>query len=165
METDSDPGVSRHDVPSSAAVEHLRLFRDHLSEASHHLWQAITVGCQSSCCKPATGSKLQRRLSLKSEQLESLAMEDADVTAASTSVQIPRNAVSCGWLTLNVIYPYDTWKQRWDMLIALLILYAAISVPVRIAFHADAHGWVWTFEMLSSIVFLIDLLKKKILQR
>lgn len=60
-------------------------------------------------------------------------------------------------LSLDVIYPYESWKQQWDVLIMFLILYASVSVPYRIAFREDAAGWMWAFETLGSIIFMIDL--------
>jgi len=69
----------------------------------------------------------------------------------------PTSKVHWLCLSLNVIYPYESWKQQWDLLIMFLILYASVSVPYRIAFHEYATGWTWAFETLGSIVFMIDL--------
>ena len=57
----------------------------------------------------------------------------------------------------NIIVPYGSRKERWDMLIMLLILYSAATVPVRVCFDAHAEGWVWVFEVMMSTAFLADL--------
>lgn len=58
--------------------------------------------------------------------------------------------------TNGVINPKSQWKETWDIGIMLLILYSATVVPFRICFSAEAEGYVWDFEVFTSIVFLID---------
>ena len=69
----------------------------------------------------------------------------------------PTSKVHWLCLSLDVIYPYESWKQQWDVLIMFLILYSSVSVPYRIAFREDAAGWMWAFETLGSIIFMMDL--------
>jgi hypothetical protein len=57
-----------------------------------------------------------------------------------------------------LIYPTDPWKQRWDMVVAVLIMYSAVSVPIRLGFDADAEGAIWLFEVMVSLTFILDML-------
>jgi len=56
-----------------------------------------------------------------------------------------------------VWFPRQAWKQKWDMLIMILILYSCISVPFRIGMMADAVGYMWLFEVCVTLFFLTDL--------
>eukprot|EP00322_Chrysochromulina_rotalis_P013335 CAMPEP_0115831730 /NCGR_PEP_ID=MMETSP0287-20121206/2291_1 /TAXON_ID=412157 /ORGANISM="Chrysochromulina rotalis, Strain UIO044" /LENGTH=728 /DNA_ID=CAMNT_0003285089 /DNA_START=1 /DNA_END=2187 /DNA_ORIENTATION=- len=114
------------------ANEHLNLTRDHLSAAGSHLWQAFTTTC---CSGPVAAFNAAKTCCMPAAE------EQTDNSGTES----------------GIIYPTDPWKQRWDMFIALLILYAAGSVPVRIAFHADAEGGIWVFEVVGSLIFLLDL--------
>ena len=58
---------------------------------------------------------------------------------------------------LSVIDPDTEWKQLWDMYVLVLILYSAVSVPVQLAFQAEAEGWLWAMEVFFSLSFLTDL--------
>lgn len=48
-------------------------------------------------------------------------------------------------------------KQRWDLVILILILYSCIMVPYRIGMTADAEGAMWVFEVYVTLMFLTDL--------
>ena len=142
-------------MPTRGAREHLQLFRNHLGEAAHHLWQAAVVS--SGCWEPgspvrAAAAHAKTCMRVLPTATHSRPLVGEDEVGASEFRR-------CDCLnSMDVIYPYEPWKQRWDMMIALLILYAAITVPVRIGFQVDAEGWVWTFEMLSSLVFIVDVI-------
>ena len=56
----------------------------------------------------------------------------------------------------GVIDPTSTRKVRWDAVIMFLILYSAVTVPVRLAFSADAHTYIWDFEAAMSVMFIMD---------
>lgn len=58
----------------------------------------------------------------------------------------------------HIINPTSTWKVQWDTMIMMLILYAAASVPVRVAFAADAEGAMWVLEASMSVIFIIDIM-------
>ena len=58
--------------------------------------------------------------------------------------------------TQQVTFPTEVWKERWDMLILVLILYSACAVPFRIGFNSDATGLVWLFESAMTGLFLCD---------
>ena len=40
-----------------------------------------------------------------------------------------------------------TWKEQWDLVVLVLILYSAAVVPVRVCFDADAKGALWFIEV------------------
>lgn len=61
----------------------------------------------------------------------------------------------------RVIYPDDPWKKSWDTLMLVLILYSATLVPVRIAFHAEADGWWFAFELGLSVAFMLECVCRK----
>ena len=56
-----------------------------------------------------------------------------------------------------IVYPHEVWKERWDLVIMVLIMYSAVTVPLRVCFSADAQGQVWAFEVAMSFCFLFDL--------
>ena len=57
----------------------------------------------------------------------------------------------------DVFIPEDgSWKQIFDVVILVLILYSAVIVPVRVCFNDDAQGGYWVFELAMSFCFLAD---------
>lgn len=74
----------------------------------------------------------------------------AKVVAASSKgpLKVPR----------FIILPTGPRKQTWDVIIMLMIVYSALSIPVRIGFQAHAEGTMWTLEVAMSILFIIDVL-------
>lgn len=137
-----------------SSSDHLRLVRDHLGAAAHHLWLAAGAACSCSEQRTAMLSGLSEKgtgalWGLNSACTIASERVSGAISAASQADDDSRPS--------GIIYPTDAWKQRWDMSIALLILYAACSVPIRIAFHSDAEGWMWYLEVLGSLIFLADL--------
>ena len=59
--------------------------------------------------------------------------------------------------TTNVWFPKMPAKQRWDLVILLLILYSCVVVPFRIGMGADAQGTMWSFEVFVTLMFLTDI--------
>lgn len=57
----------------------------------------------------------------------------------------------------GIVNPTAGPKVKWDMFIMLLILYAAATVPIRVAFSADAEGFMWVVEASMSVIFLGDI--------
>jgi len=41
----------------------------------------------------------------------------------------------------DVYFPKQPWKQQWDIVILVLILYSCVIVPFRIGMDADAEGY------------------------
>jgi len=56
----------------------------------------------------------------------------------------------------GILLPTGPRRETWDLLVMVLILYSAASVPVRVCFNELAVGAVWVFEAGMSIVFCID---------
>ena len=56
-----------------------------------------------------------------------------------------------------ILLPASAWKEKWDLVVMLLIVYSAVTVPVRVCFASDAEGWLWYFEVAMSFAFLFDL--------
>lgn len=58
-----------------------------------------------------------------------------------------------------VVIPTAPWKSAWDVFILLLIVYSAVTVPVRVCFSAEATTWgvSWWFEVAISLAFMGDL--------
>mmetsp|Transcript_18159 Transcript_18159/g.36614 ORF Transcript_18159/g.36614 Transcript_18159/m.36614 type:complete len:611 (-) Transcript_18159:819-2651(-) len=56
-----------------------------------------------------------------------------------------------------VIDPDAEWKQTFDLIILVLILYSACAVPIAIAFAVESSGWQWYMEVSFSLLFLVDL--------
>lgn len=61
-----------------------------------------------------------------------------------------------GW-PAGIIKETSTFKERWDILMMLLILYSAVAVPFRICFRSEAEGAVFIVEASMSLFFLADL--------
>jgi hypothetical protein len=61
------------------------------------------------------------------------------------------------WKQANecIIFPVDPWKEAWDITILFLILYSAITVPLRLCFSAEAVGSLFMFETMMSITFVM----------
>ena len=56
----------------------------------------------------------------------------------------------------SVLVPTGALKERWDLLMMVMILYSAASVPVRVCFNSHAEGLLWDLEAGFSVLFLID---------
>ena len=54
----------------------------------------------------------------------------------------------------RVIIPEEgSWKQMWDVMVLMLILYSGLIVPFRICFDAPASGLAWGIELFISLTF------------
>ena len=60
--------------------------------------------------------------------------------------------------TYSVFLPVDPWKETWDLVVLMFILYSAVMVPYRICFSADATGWIFVYEQVVTLVFLTDVI-------
>lgn len=56
-----------------------------------------------------------------------------------------------------VIDPAASGRQRWDVLMAALILYSVIVIPYRICFEVDASGWLLVVDILVDVAFGVDI--------
>jgi hypothetical protein len=114
------------DVPSESAADHLAAFASHVGGAASHLYGAIGACVHSS-----------RRCSRFLLACRSSLVRRSDAAMCKGECALP----TCG-----VIFPTDPWKERWDTMVTLLIIYSVIAVPFRVAFQADAEGYLWIFE-------------------
>lgn len=73
----------------------------------------------------------------------------------------PSNAPDCHLCShpavCGLIDETSPYKQRFDVAVMLCIIYSAAVVPFRIAFRAEATGWVWVLEASISLLFVADL--------
>lgn len=59
-----------------------------------------------------------------------------------------------------IIYPDDSFKKKWDLLIVVCLLYMSIILPFRIAFEeSDDEEWgpYDIVELIMNIIFFIDI--------
>lgn len=56
-----------------------------------------------------------------------------------------------------IIYPWQTWKLNFDILVAMLIIYYCVTVPFRISFLGpDNSSEIYTHEVILELVMLAD---------
>ena len=56
----------------------------------------------------------------------------------------------------GVLFPVGPLKFRWDLLMLVLILYSAVTVPFRLCMDYPAEGAWWYLEVVISLCFLTD---------
>lgn len=59
-----------------------------------------------------------------------------------------------------IIYPDDSFKKKWDLLIVVCLLYMSIILPFRIAFEeSDDEEWgpYDIVELIMNIIFFLDI--------
>ena len=56
-----------------------------------------------------------------------------------------------------IIHPHSPFRQFWDLLQIMLLLYAAVVIPFRTGFQLPAMGGMFVFESLMDVIFLMDL--------
>ena len=56
-----------------------------------------------------------------------------------------------------MIYQHSKFNHIWQILVALLLLFVCIIIPLHIAFNNNNRGWCITYYAIDSI-FLIDLI-------
>ena len=106
---------------------------EHLSLAMSHLWHAFVMAL------PCSGPPKRDYNQVEGDM-------DEDEEDAATS-QARRT---------GIFIPTDQWKECWDMIVLVCILYSAVFVPYRICFSAHAIGWVFQFELAESFIFIVD---------
>ena len=117
---------------------------DHASLAFSHMRQAVSVWC-------AGLSGGQPRPSTPTPP--KIVATPAAATPGGGRKPVLPESVDPGC----IIEPDAEWKSKWDIFIMLLIIYSALSVPVRICFDANAEGWVWVFEATMAPIFIVDI--------
>ena len=83
-------------------------------------------------------------------------LEEEAIKAGATLYKPEQKAPEEQWppLLLKETAPI---KERWDLVICLLIAYSAIIVPYRLCFDAEAKGALFVLEAGMSLVFMCDL--------
>lgn len=110
-----------------------------------HLWKRFTVKARGvnlilRLFQEAKGQiKVQGTLNIKNNNVD-------------TQDLIPRT-----YDTKYVIMPESPKKQRWDILIALLLVYTGLAVPLRVAFYDIASPGFIVFELLIDFCFITDI--------
>ena len=96
--------------------------------------------------------------SLTTASLDSLASQfDDDVDDAEESVKLAEERARTRRLWL--LHPTQPTKLAWDAVLALLVIYSVLMVPIRVGFGVEAaRGGAWEFEVLVDFVFLLDVL-------
>jgi hypothetical protein len=57
-----------------------------------------------------------------------------------------------------LFHPEQDSKTKWDLFVAVLIIYSTISVPFRICFDADAEGFAFVLDVFVDLCFLVDII-------
>jgi len=130
----------------------------HLGMATKHLWRSCVIVATAA-------SRLCRR-----RPTTPLAAHDAAGGGASSSSDTagepgvdPEIPTVDGVPEVDalaergLIMPVGTWKEKWDLVILMLIVYSAIAVPVRVCFDEDATGFMWYFEVSMTFGFITDM--------
>ena len=57
-----------------------------------------------------------------------------------------------------MIYPEDTWKEQWDLLVSLVLIFTCAITPYRLAFTED-DTLDWKIVNYSvDFIFLVDMI-------
>jgi hypothetical protein len=63
------------------------------------------------------------------------------------------------WADSNttVWFPVAQHKRLWDYVMLFVLVYSIVVEPYRMAFDAPAHGRIFAFELLLSLIFIVDI--------
>jgi|LauGreDrversion2_2_1035103.scaffolds.fasta_scaffold04374_2 CRP-like cAMP-binding protein len=125
---------------------------DHFALGWAHIWRGVrlSVGCLQSASAVHPKSNIYD--GKKGFQVATQGEEEnplSDDYLPDDQVHLPKN---------GVFLPTRPWKESWDMLILVMIMYSAIMVPFRICFDAEAVGYMFIFEQCVTFVFITDVL-------
>lgn len=57
-----------------------------------------------------------------------------------------------------IIYPEDTWKEHWDLLVSLILIFTCCVTPYLLAFYTD-ENFVWQIiNGIVDLIFFIDMI-------
>ena len=126
---------------------------DHFALGWAHIWRGVrlSLGCSQSASAVHTKSsniydgKKGFQVATQGEEENPL----SDDYLPDDQVHLPKN---------GVFLPTQPWKESWDMLVLVMIMYSAIMVPFRICFDAEAVGYMFFFEHFVTFVFITDVL-------
>jgi hypothetical protein len=95
----------------------------------------------------------------KSASSHSLAPEpDADRRQPSTQSKLKQVTIEFQARPWYVIDPHNVYKVRWDVFIALIIIYSVLVIPWRIGFSQEATGSAFLVEVIIDCCFVIDII-------
>ena len=58
---------------------------------------------------------------------------------------------------VDVVFPDEPWKLKWDFLLMVAIVYSCVTVPFRLGMAYPAEGNWWLFEVSITGFFIADL--------
>ena len=59
---------------------------------------------------------------------------------------------------LFIIYPEDTWKSKWDILMSLVLILSCLTTPIELAFFEETtKGWRYS-NISIDIMFFLDII-------
>lgn len=115
------------------------------------------------CYKKARGAALLVKLYYKQKDLlHHNGFKRLRSLATKVEAQLPPEAAEKQYLEdqQNVrclISPKSKYKQRWDILIMLLLLYTAIWVPYKVCFEDDLSSFEFALDIVVDFLFLLDI--------
>ena len=57
-----------------------------------------------------------------------------------------------------IVYPEDSWKDNWDLIVSVILIFTCVITPFRLAFvEKDSIEWIWVNYTID-IIFAIDML-------
>ncbi|KOO26352.1 cyclic nucleotide-binding protein [Chrysochromulina tobinii] len=112
---------------------------DHLGYFWKHMFRAIYV-----CIVPASS----RQFGKSSDELDDGTEYETDSEGAPHERELRSRCL---------VLPTSFWREWWDLLLLALIMYSAFTVPLRVCFSADATGYWLGFEIIISIIFVLDI--------
>jgi CRP-like cAMP-binding protein len=112
---------------------------DHLGYFWKHMCRAIYV-----CIVPASS----RQFGKSSDELDDGTEYETDSEGAPHERELRSRCL---------VLPTSFWREWWDLLLLALIMYSAFTVPLRVCFSADATGYWLGFEIIISIIFVLDI--------
>jgi len=115
---------------------------DHFSMGVAHLRRSIQLAICGPGNYPASGADVSQQVVVPAESAASAGGDEDDSSSKAKAS--------------GVIIPTQQWKEIWDLVVLMFILYSAVMVPFRICFDASAVGSMFIFEQVVTISFLID---------
>ena len=112
---------------------------DHLKYFWKHMCRAIYV-----CIVPASS----RHFGKSGDELDDGTEYETDSEGAPHERELRSRCL---------VLPTSFWREWWDLLLLALIVYSAFMVPLRVCFSADATGYWLGFEIIISIIFVLDI--------
>ena len=138
----------------------------HMTLALQHLRRAVIVACtwRRAARRPPLRKRTVSRLSRRSQSSRLITATQGEAGQAAGSEaedEIEMNEEGVPDVdqlaARGLIMPVGTWKEKWDLLVLLLIVYSAVVAPVRVCFGSEASGLFWWMELGMTLCFLLDM--------